>query len=85
MKKVKKFSSPRVSPDKVAKDLRDQFPKNKLTGEDNALKIASNLAKNMTNMRPDDVNPDFFDYNDIKKGAQFWMHVKALLIKSLEE
>lgn len=82
MKKVKCYRSVKVCPIQKAKDLRKRFPRNKVTNEDHAMKIVNNMIKNLSGIRPGDLNSDFFDFRDVTGGIDFWVHVRSLLEKS---
>lgn len=81
MKKQKVKSLTRMSADQIAKNLRSQFPKNKLFKVDKAYDIANTLARNLFTMNHSDVNNDIFSAKELKKSMHTWLQVKNILAK----
>jgi prepilin-type N-terminal cleavage/methylation domain-containing protein len=73
MKKHKPITLSRIDPRDKATELR------RAMGKDHALKLASNLAKNLRNMNVGDYNAEITSPKDVKKGEQFWAHVAGTL------
>jgi len=81
MKKIKKVKPlHRNSADQIAKQLRKQFPKNKLLKEDNALKIARNLFRNLDAVGVGDKG-DIFTPDELTKQVRVWKQVTNILAK----
>ncbi len=81
MRKHKEVRLPKISADQIAKNLRSQFPKNRLTGDDKAWQIANGLAKSLSHASADDFNPQFFNPKDVKKSVNVWTQVRNILAK----
>jgi len=73
MKKQKPITVPKMDPRDKAAQLKRSM------GKDQALKIASNLAKNLKTMSVGDYNAEISSPKDVKKGEQFWAHVAGTL------
>lgn len=75
MKKNKSVQVPRVSADKIAKNL------SKGLGKDKAFKVARSMAKELSTIGAGDVNTDLFSGEDIRKNERIWTQVQNILGK----
>jgi hypothetical protein len=82
-KQVVKVKLP--SANKIAANLRGQFPRNKLTGDDRAYSIANGLARMLSTIGPNDVNKDLFSVNDLKYNSNVWTQVRNILAKGVKQ
>jgi hypothetical protein len=73
MRKRRELTLPRISADKIAAQLK------RGCGMDKARKIANGLAKELKAIGPGDVNPDFFEINDVRKNERIWTQVSHIL------
>jgi len=64
-----------VSADQVARQLT------KGVGADRALKVAHNLASNLNDIGPSDVNENVFNEREVNRNKQFWAQVYHILNK----
>jgi hydroxymethylglutaryl-CoA reductase len=75
MKKKTKFNLVTISADQIAKNLK------RTLGEDKAVRIAHNTAKELHGINTGDVNSDIFDMRDIRKNEHIWTQVYNILEK----